>query len=64
MPRYARPTHRPERGIDHPDDRSIVLGLEQVLDVRHFLHHPRDVEFTFDVADDLLRRPVRTGISL
>ncbi len=37
---------------------------KQILDVGDLLHHSRDIEFAFDVADDLLRRPALITIGL
>ena len=53
-----------QQRVDHADDRRVVLGFKQVLDVRNLLHHPRDVELAFDVADDLLRRATLITIRL
>jgi hypothetical protein len=41
-----------EQGVEHADDRRVVAGLEQVLDRRQLLHHPRQVDRALDLADD------------
>ncbi len=53
-----------QQRVDHADDRCVVLGLEQVLDIRDFLHHARDVELALDVANDLLRRAALVAVGL
>ncbi len=53
-----------QQRVDHADDRRVVFGLEQVLDVRDLLHHARDIELAFDVADDLLRRAALIAVGL
>ena len=53
-----------QQGVDHADDRRVVFGLQEILDVRDLLHHSRDIEFTFDVTNDLLRRAALIAIGL
>ena len=40
-----------EQRVEHADDRRVVRGLEQVLDRRQLLHHPRQVDRALDLAD-------------
>jgi len=40
-----------EQRIDHADDRRVILGLEQILDLGDVLQQPRQVEVAFDFVD-------------
>ena len=47
-----------EERVDEADDRRVVLGLEQVLDLGHVLHQAREIERRIDLVDDARRRAV------
>src|SRR5690606_6352309 len=54
-----------EQRVDHPDDRGVVLRLEEILDLGDVLHQPREVQvarhFVGDAGGTALLRGVGTG---
>ena len=41
-----------QQRVEHADDRRVVGGLQQILDLRQLLHQARQVGLAFDLADD------------
>ncbi len=51
-----------EQRVEHADDRRVVGRLQQVLHRRQLLHHARQVDAAFHLADDHRRARLAAGV--